>query len=215
MTQKPKSAIASAGSGIARAIGDLLLLLLMLGASGGAGYWFGTIQRMAPVQLVGPGTPGAISATPNTVTPKNGGKPENVEEQAEETVTVNSNPAASATKKHGKKYWIASTGSDYIGYSIKVTVNDQDVDNFFAPGKAVDITRLLKKGENSVTFNAQGLEEKFNAHKGDSSKKLVLNLVSGASVQENYKPSDVVLSYQRNAAQSENDSQTFTFTKSN
>lgn len=218
MTQKPKSAIASAGSGIMRAIGDLLLLLLMLGASGGAGYWFGTIQRMAPVQLVGAGTPGAVSATPNTVTPKSGGgKAEETEEQPDETVTVTPapTPAASSSKKHGKKFWIASSGSDYIGYSIKVTVNDQDVDNFFAPGKAVDITRLLKKGENSITFNAQVLEEKFNAHKGDDSKKLILNLVSGPIVQENYKPGDVVLSYQRNAAQTENDTQTMKFTKSN
>jgi len=216
MTQKPKSAIASAGSGIMRAIGDLLLLLLMLGASGGAGYWFGTIQRMAPVQLVGAGTPGAVPGTPNTVAPKSGGgKPEEADEQPEETVTVTPTPAPSSTKKHGKKFWIASSGSDYIGYSIKVTVNDQDVDNFFAPGKAVDITRLLKKGDNSITFNAQELEEKFNAHKGDDSKKLILNLVSGPVIQENYKPGDVVLSYQRNAAQTENDTQTMKFTKSN
>lgn len=216
MTQKPKSAIASAGSGIMRAIGDLLLLLLMLGASGGAGYWFGTIQRMAPVQLVGAGTPGAVPTTPNTVAPKSGGgKPEETDEQPEETVTVTPTPAPSSTKKHSKKFWIASSGSDYIGYSIKVTVNDQDVDNFFAPGKAVDITRLLKKGDNSITFNAQELEEKFNAHKGDDSKKLILNLVSGPVIQENYKPGDVVLSYQRNAAQTENDTQTMKFTKSN
>lgn len=216
MTQKPKSAIANAGSGIVRAIGDLLLLLLMLGAAGGGGYWFGTIQRMAPIQMVGPGTPGAKPAAPNTVTTKQSdSKPEAVEEeqQPEETVTVT--PVPAATKKHGKKFWIASSGSDYIGYSIKVNVNDQDVDNFFAPGKAVDITRLLKKGDNSITFNAQELEEKFNAHKGDDSKKLVLNLISGPTISENYKPSDVVLSYQRNAAQTDNDSQTLKFTKSN
>jgi hypothetical protein len=216
MTQKPKSAIANAGTGIARAIGDLLLLLLMLGASGGAGYWFGTIQRMAPVQMVGAGTPGATTSTPNTVAAKPGGKPEaSEEEQPEETVTVSPTPAPSPAKKHGKKYWIASSGSDYIGYSIKVAVNDQDVDNFFAPGKAVDITRLLKKGDNSITFNAQVLEEKFNAHKGDDSKKLILNLISGPTIQENYKPGDVVLSYQRNAAQTDNDTQSMKFTKSN
>jgi hypothetical protein len=150
------------------------------------------------------------------VAAKPGGKPEaSEEEQPEETVTVSPTPAPSPAKKHGKKYWIASSGSDYIGYSIKVAENDQDVDNFFAPGKAVDITRLLKKGDNSITFNAQVLEEKFNAHKGDDSKKLILNLISGPTIQENYKPGDVVLSYQRNAAQTDNDTQSMKFTKSN
>jgi hypothetical protein len=219
MTQKPvKSTIAKAGGGLLRALGDLFLLLLLLGAAGGAGYWFGTIQRMAPVQLVGPGTPGTKSEAPNTVQakPPAGTKPEPAEtEQPEESVTVAPTPVAAASKKHGKKYWIASSGSDYIGYSIKVNVNDQDVDNFFAPGKAVDVTRMLKKGENTITFNAQELEEKFNAHKGDDSKKLILKLISGPTIQEDYKPSDVILSYQRNAAQTENDSQTLHFTKSN
>ncbi len=221
MTQKPpKVSIAKAGGGILRALGDLCLLLLLLGAAGAGGYWFGTIQRMAPVQLVGPGTPGAKSEAPNAVsstTPKHTSEPkvENPaeEEQPEETATPTPPPVAS--KKHGKKYWVVSSGSDYIGYAIKVNVNDQDVDNFFAPGKAVDITRMLKKGDNSVTFNAQELEAKFNAHKGDESKKLTLTLVSGPTIQENFKPSDVVLTYQRNAGQTENDTQTLHFTKSN
>lgn len=226
MTQKPsaKAKIAKAGNDVMKALGDLILLLLMLSAAGGAGYWFGTAQRLAPVQMVGPGTPGAKSDAPSVVSTKTPAtkvetksevKSEAVTapEQPEETATVTQ--VSSANQKHAKKYWIASSGSDYIGYSIKVSVNDQDVDNFFAPGKAVDVTRLLKKGENSVTFNAQELDEKFNAHKGDESKKLVVKLISGPSVQENYKPSDVVLSYQRNATQSDNDSETFHFNKSN
>ncbi|HEY9679890.1 MAG TPA: hypothetical protein V6C76_17940 [Drouetiella sp.] len=212
MTQKPsaKAQIAKAGNDVVKALADLVLLLLMLGAAGGAGYWFGTTQRMAPIQMVGPGTPGAMPA-PNAVTPtKAETKSEASHEERSDDVQV-----ASAPKKHGKKYWVESSGSDYIGYSIKVNVNDQDVDNFFAPGKAVDVTRLLKAGQNSITFNAQVLDEKFNAHKGDASKKLVVKLITGPAVQEDYKPSDVVLTYQRNAGQSESDTQTFTFNKSN
>lgn len=214
MTQKPtKSAIASAGSGVLRAIGDLLLLLLMLGAAGGAGYWYGTIQRMAPVQMVGPGTPGAKNDSPNAVQSKSLESKSDVatDEQGDDSISVT--PVPSENKRHGKKVWIASTGSDYIGYTIAVTVNDQPVDNFFAPGKAVDITGLLKKGDNAITFNAHELEEKFNAHKGDASKKLVLNVVTGPAISELYKPADVVLSYQRNASQTENDTQSFNFKK--
>ncbi len=182
--------------------------------AGGAGYWFGTIQRMAPVEMVGPGTPGAKPAAPNTVTKAADNKPEATEEEQLKKLSL-SRLCLLQVKSMERNS--GSRQADLITLVIRlsVNVNDQDVDNFFAPGKAVDITRLLKKGDNSITFNAKELDEKFNAHKGDESKKLVLNLISGPTISENFKPADVVLSYQRNASQTDNDTQTLKFTKSN
>lgn len=228
-TQKPpKVSTSKPGGGILRALGDLVMLVLMLSLAGFGGYWFGTQQRLAPVELVGPGTPGARSAAPNTVAAASTTTststtvvkpPQKNPDEPQAEPESNPTPVTHATtstghKKPGKlKYWVASTGSDYVGYSIAVSVNGTTADNFFAPGKAVDITKLLKKGDNEVTFNAQDLGDKFNLHKGDEKYALVLNVVSGPTIQENFKPADVILTYKRDAAENENFTDTMHFHK--
>lgn len=42
---------------------DFIILVLLVGAAGFGGYFWGINQKLAPVQMVAPGTPGAISAT--------------------------------------------------------------------------------------------------------------------------------------------------------
>ena len=121
--------------------------------------------------------------------------------------------AKAAAGKEGKlKYWIVSSGSDYIGYSITVSVNGTAVDSFFGPGKCIDLTRYVRAGENTVSFDCKLLGDKYNKHKGDERSALTLALVSGAHIiPDNFKKSDVVLTYKRNASESEefNDTEHF------
>ena len=86
------------------------------------------------------------------------------------------------------------------------------VDNFYGPGKLLDITRYVKKGENSVEFEAKQLGADYNKHEGDSKAALVLKVVGGSRVVQDFKPADVVLSYARNAAEEESFDNTLHFT---
>jgi hypothetical protein len=113
------------------------------------------------------------------------------------------------TKEHGpKKFWITSSGVDYIGYSITVRVNGTAVDSFFGPGKIVDITRLVKPGDNSLLFEAKEMGDQYNKHSGDAKSKLTLQLVSGLHISDSFKKSDVLLSFQRTAADTEDSTDT-------
>jgi hypothetical protein len=213
MTQKVPTA-KKPGNSFVRALVDLFILMLMLAGAGGLGYWFGTQQKMAPVEMVPPGTPGAKTAdgapaaaskqpaAPAPVTKASTtSDAEDTESPAQEAPSKPAKPA----KGHGKlKYWLTSTGSEYIGYSITVAVNGNPVDNFFGPGKIVDVTRYVKKGNNDISFDAQEMEEKFNKHKGDAKFSLTVVLVASPSVSDNYKPDDVLLSYRRTAADNQN-----------
>ena len=42
---------------------DFIILVLLVGAAGFGGYFWGINQKLAPIQMVAPGTPGAVSAT--------------------------------------------------------------------------------------------------------------------------------------------------------
>ena len=194
------------GQELVKALLDLVILALLLAGAGFGGYFWGLHERLAPIQEVPPGTanalqPSAVAATPATPV---------------KTVTEPSkaaDPVAAAPAKTSKtKYWISSSGEEYIGYSITAKVNGNAVDSFFGPGKNVDVTRYVKSGDNAVTFEAKALGEQYNKHGGDASSILTLQLVKGAHVQEEFKPSDVLLTYKRNATESEdfNDTEHFT-----
>ena len=218
MTQKATTG--KKGNSFLRALVDLFILLLLMSGAGGFGYWFGTQQRMAPVELVAPGTPGTKTAdgAPAAAAKETAAKESPAPVTSRSTTTAaadaDSQESAPATppakaskppaKGHAKlKYWLMSTGSDYVGYSITVSVNGTSVDNFFGPGKTVDVTRLVKKGTNYISFDAQALEEKYNQHKGNPKYKLTVVLVGSPAVTENYKPDDVLLTYCRTAADSQ------------
>lgn len=232
------------GLNVLGALSDFLILVLLIGGAGFGGYYWGTTQRLAPVQLVGAGTPGAISSDKG-VTPalaeksdnqKTAGSqspaeqktenkgPDKSSSQSATDKTTDSTPAEtskpatstkptekSSTKNGTVKYWIVSTGADYIGYSITVKVNGTPVDSFFGPDKTVNITKLVKKGENTITFDAKQLGKNYNKHKDDKDSKLTLQLVSGPSVQEDFDPSAVITTYTRQATETEdfNDSEHF------
>ena len=51
------------GKTILGAISDFIILVLMLGAAGFGGYFVGINQRLAPIELVPPGTPAAKTLT--------------------------------------------------------------------------------------------------------------------------------------------------------
>jgi len=233
MTEKP---VAPVKKGTLKgAMFDLLVLLLMILAAVGGGYYLGTHQKLAVVELVPPGTPGAREVVGAVPSPAGAGQTTKPADTAVSTTTATTSAASStaptdstsgsgnttasstaskAPAKHsGKlKYWVSSAGTRFIGYAIAVSVNGQPVDNFFAPGKQVDISDLVKKGKNSVVFDAKALEDKFNQHKGDEHASMTVAIDSGPSIQETVKPADVVLTYKRNAAETENYTDTKSFT---
>lgn len=240
------------GSGALGALTDFLILVLLVGGAGFGGYYWGTTQRMAPVQMVPPGTPGAIPADKTQVSPpisnfkteatgtKSGPAGTAISVTGDSNTTTKTGTGASSTtstpaaggatstqpaanttksgstetpKKAGPtKYWIVSTGSEYIGYIITVKVNGTPVDNFYGPGKTLNITHLVKQGENEITFDAKH-EAKYNKHKDDEKAELKLELVSGPVVQEEFDRSAVLETYKRNAAETENFNDTEHFVK--
>lgn len=284
---------------------DLLVFVLFVGGAGFAGYFIGINQKLAPVQMVPPGTVEAIEyiaeraaglrgagnapgqrQSPGTAplpplpSPVNPGslpiqkdEPEEkskaeaednpqanapaasvepkVSRESKTTVSVkegaaehSSNDArmagvkrsqdkpakheaeAARTAKTGKagkdskdtrsalkrKYWVASSGSDYIGSSVTVVVNGQPVDNFFGPGKLVDVSRFVKRGPNRITFDSKVLDDEYNQHLGNDKFDLTLKLVSGANVREDFDSNSVLLSFKRTAADLEDGSNTLDFT---
>jgi hypothetical protein len=206
MTQKPGGGGIKGGD-VVRALIDLVILALLVCGAAFGGYWYGIHERLAPVQAVAPGTPGALpptavlpipgqpaattTATSKTATPA----------ASTTTTTTAAAPVATSNPRHNK-FWITSSGADKIGYVVTVKVNDTAVDNFFAPGKTIDITRLIRHGENEITFEAKKTEG-YQKHAGDKNKQLIIQLVSGPKVQEEFKPSDVLATYKRNAAETE------------
>ena len=205
MTQKPAPPLKK--QTLKGALFDLLVLVLMLCAAGFGGYFYGTHQKMAIVDLVPPGTTGAREMVNNSASNSNStANTDKPSGSSKSTAQADDKPAhRDNAKKPGKlKYWLASSGDRFVGYQIAVTVNDTPVDNFFAPGKQVDITDLVKKGENNVVFQANQLEEKFNQHKGEAKYALTVQLVSGPALTENFKPGDVILTYRRTAADNQN-----------
>lgn len=193
------------GQELVKAVLDLVILTLLLAGAGFGGYFWGLHERLAPIQEVPPGTanalpPSAASAAPiRTVTET---------KTASETTDK---PAAATPSKGGKvKYWLASSGEDYIGYSIKATVNDNQIDSFFGGGKSVDITRYITSGDNVVNFEAKELGKDYNKHKGDAKSVLTVQVIKGPHADD-FKPADVLVTYKRNAAEEEdfNDTEHF------
>lgn len=178
-----------------KAILDLFILGLLLAGSGLGGYWYGMHERVVPVELVPNGTPGAVSEA--QLADKSENKNNSVLQKARNIKTGSTDkPAASSGKT---KYWLTSSGTEYIGYSITVSINGDQVDGFFAPGKIVDITSRVKKGDNTILFEAKQLGEDYNKHKGDAQAKLAVKLVSGPKISEDSK--NVTAVYERNASE--------------
>ncbi len=193
------------GGELVKALLDLVILVLLLAGAGFGGYFWGLHERLAPIQEVPPGTVGALppSAAAATQAPV---------KTVTESKSASADPIAPAAAKVSKtKYWISSSGEEYIGYSITAKVNGNAVDSFFGPGKNVDVTRYIKSGDNAVTFEAKALGEQYNKHNDDAKSILTLQVVKGSHVQEEFKPSDVLVTYKRNAAESEdfNDTEHF------
>lgn len=181
---KPKTA---KGGAMDAFKGFLIFALFIIGAGFG-GYFFGTMQKFAPVQNVPPGTPGAVAGVSSGT--------------AESTGSVNPNGLK-------KKYWIHSSGHEHIGYAITVYVNGQLVDKFFTPNKRVDITKWVKPGENSVRFDAEVLPVSMNEHRGSNYYYLNLAIESG---EYDTDPKAVeLINYKRNASETEKFNDTMTF----
>jgi hypothetical protein len=210
-TQSPR------GKDFVRAFLDLLILVLLLVCAAFGGYWYGIHERVIPVASVPPGTPGAhteeeaqaAQASIPAQTKPNTESPSKTETASSSSKSDSEKPAAEPAKTGKKKYWLYSSGKDYIGYSITVSVNDNQVDSFFGPGKIVDITSQLQPGDNTILFDAKKLaEDGYNKHKGDAAAQLVIQVVSGPKVNEEFKHSDVAATFARNATESEDVSET-------
>jgi len=203
MTQKPQGK----GSEFLKAMGDLVILGLMLTGAGFGGYFWGIHQRLAPVKEVAPGTPGAIVPAEST-TSTTASAP--IDDSQAANASPAAHPAVAGGAKTGKhKYWLSSSGTKDVGSNITVKVNGDTVDNFFAPGKNVDVSSLIKKGDNTVEFDATQLSEGYNKHQDDATAVLKVQVVTGPYVQENFKDSDVLAKYSRSAVDSGEDSKTF------
>ncbi len=208
MSQQPAlQAAKKKGQEFVKAMLDLVILTLLLAGAGFGGYFWGLHERLAPIQEVPPGTVGALPSSAVAAVPV---------KTVTEPKTAVSEPAtqaqASTPAKSGKiKYWLASSGEEYIGYSITAKVNGNAVDSFFGPGKNVDVTRFVKSGDNQVSFEAKALGDQYNKHDGDAKSILTVQLVKGPHVQDDFKSSDVLVTYKRNATESEdfNDTEHF------
>jgi hypothetical protein len=215
MTQKP---LAQKDNSIVRAFIDLLVVGLLMIGSGFGGYYWGVHQKMAPVLTVPPGTPGALpppigAADPSPARHTPTTTAVVTKQKTEDPPVASASESGSKKEKKGKtKYWISSSGSDYVGYNITVRVNGEAVDSFFGPGKNVDISRFVKQGDNTVSFDAKALGEQYNKHTGDAAAILTVQIVKGPHVQDEYKPSDVLVTYKRTAVENQdfNDSMQFT-----
>ena len=197
-----------------RVMTDLLIIVLLITGAGFGGYFWGTHQQLAPVLKVAMGTPGAlppplISPVSATNTAAGDKKPAATSTPAEAA------PAPAAESKpatQGKaKYWITSSGHDYIGYSITVKVNGTPVDSFFGPGKIVDVTSLVKPGDNTLECEAKQMGEQYNKHTGEAQYKLVLQLVSGEHISDSYPKSAILRTYERSAADTDDKTDTLHF----
>lgn len=214
MTDKLSSSGSPKGKDFVRAFLDLLILALMLVCAAFGGYWYGIHERVVPVATVPPGTPNAHTEAEaqaqaaSQATPAPANKPDKPAASSSPQPTATEQPASEPAKGK-KKYWLYSSGKDYIGYSITVSVNDDQIDAFFGPGKIVDITSKLQPGDNTILFDAKKLsEDAYNKHKGDASAQLVVQVVGGPKVNEEFNHSDVAASFARNAAESEDVSET-------
>lgn len=215
MTQKPPS---QKDNSIVRAFIDLLVVGLLMVGSGFGGYYWGVHQKMAPVKTVVPGTPGALPPPANAADPHTAAQAPTstavvAKQKSEDPPAASVSENGSKKEKKGKiKYWISSSGSDYVGYNITVRVNGEAVDSFFGPGKNVDVSRFVKHGDNTVSFDAKALGEQYNKHTGDAAAVLTVQIVKGPHVQDEYKPSDVLVTYKRTAVENQdfNDSMQFT-----
>lgn len=212
------------GKTVLGALSDLFIICLMVGGAGFGGYYVGMNQRLAPVLLVPPGTAGAraeqaaasasADKAPGSASSHIGGgaaavKKEDKKDGAAAAASLHSTGAAgpkkadAADKNAKMRYWLISSGEDYCGYSVTVNVNNNPVDSFFGPDKIVEVTKLIKPGENQVKFEAKALGEQYNKHTGDSAYAVTVKLVKGSHMQDNFAAKDVLMSYSRNAAETQ------------
>lgn len=218
------------GKTVLGAITDFIILVLVVGGAGLGGYFVGINQKLAPIQLVPPGTAGAktlkelgidpgkadaantsAASKPQPATPVESGAKAptaKAEGKADDQKPQESTAQSEPKKQEKTKYWLISSGADYCGYSITVQVNGTPVDAFFGPDKIIDVTKLVHSGDNAVKFEAKALGEQYNKHTGDPGYSVTVKLVKGAHVQDNYAAKDVLMSYSRTAADTEDYNET-------
>ncbi len=220
MADKNTGADKITGKTVLGALSDFLIICLMVGGAGFGGYYVGMNQRLAPVVLVPPGTAGARSEPSAAPAPNNkpagsdathdgGGENTGKKDGAAAAASLHGTEAAAQKKsnavdKNAKmRYWLISSGEDYCGYSVTVNVNNNPVDSFFGPDKIVEVTKLVKPGENQVRFEAKALGEQYNKHTGDAAYAVTVKLVKGTHMQDNFAAKDVLMSYSRNASETQ------------
>ncbi len=219
MADKNTGADKITGKTVLGALSDFLIICLMVGGAGFGGYYVGMNQRLAPVVLVPPGTTGARSEPSAAPAPNNkpagsdathagGGENTGKKDGAAAAASLHSTEAAqkkpNAADKNAKmRYWLVSSGEDYCGYSVTVNVNNNPVDSFFGPDKIVEVTKFVKPGENQVRFEAKALGEQYNKHTGDAAYAVTVKLVKGTHMQDNFAAKDVLMSYSRNASETQ------------
>jgi len=164
-------------SSVKSTLKGIVILILLIVAAGAGGYFFGTYQKFAPIETVPPGTPGAVVQTSTT------------------TITKSAQPSALKNK-----YWIHTSGSDHVGYSITVFVNGQQAGKFYSPGRNVDVTRFVKTGQNQVTFQAEVLPESMNEYKGSQNPDnywLTVSVATGERLIDYPTEQAILLNYKR------------------
>jgi hypothetical protein len=114
---------------------DFIIICLLLAGAGFGGYFWGTHQRLVPVMMVPPGTPGAKTAAEVGLAPEPATDKTVALKPGDKTTVPKAGEAAAAaptTAAHTgmTKYWLISSGSDYVGYNITVNVGYDPVDSF-------------------------------------------------------------------------------------
>ena len=142
---------------------------------------------------------------------KSDAQPGKKDKEPKESKNVTGHKTDKAAKKDDskKRYFLASNGVAYTGNAITATVNDHPIDQFFGPGKLVDVSGFVKKGPNHVVLSVKTLGDDYNMYLGRKDKKLVLNLVEATNLSDDYSDANVLLTFSQSAADMENKQASF------
>jgi hypothetical protein len=178
MTSSPQgSPVPKKGGGAMSTAKGILIMILLLVLAGAGGYFFGTMQLVAPVRKVAPGTTGAVEMSTNTT----GG-------------AATSSASVSGTLK--KDYWLQSKGEDRVGYAISISINGKPVGQISGPGREIEITKYLNSGNNQLLFQAKSLpmsqrDATYNWH------KLTIDVMGGKKFGEKFTNGQSLAQYTR------------------
>ncbi|MBX9667656.1 MAG: hypothetical protein K2X93_08570 [Candidatus Obscuribacterales bacterium] len=157
--------MASKGEKRGNAAQGFLVIMVLLLATGGAGFGIGYTQKFVPIEMVAPDTASTASSSithPSTVQPSTAPSLPAQSSSATDSQICNTGSGANSSSTPislKKSYWIHTKGWDRAGYAINVFINNKSVGTFSTIDRLDDVTKLVKSGNNKIRFEAKALPE--------------------------------------------------------